>query len=110
MWHSRRVETPPFMANTILNFHFDYLTTPLTNTCKSLCHQCVDHRLEDRISKSSEEAAAPSIQGSLKTFDKCSVVESVLDLGENPDQLLFSLPLLLLLHSQAPADHHRDQT
>ena len=27
MWHSR--PPPPFMANTILNFHFDYLITSL---------------------------------------------------------------------------------
>ena len=28
MWHSR---PPPFMANTILNFHFDYLHPSLSN-------------------------------------------------------------------------------
>ena len=31
MWHSRPPrDPPPFMANTILNFHFDYLNTSLT--------------------------------------------------------------------------------
>ena len=29
MWHSRPPRDPPFMANTILNFHFDYLHTSL---------------------------------------------------------------------------------
>ena len=33
MWHSRPprdpLDTPTFMAKTILNFHFDYLTTSL---------------------------------------------------------------------------------
>ena len=32
MWHSR---PPPFMANTILNFHFDYWNTSLTDNLKS---------------------------------------------------------------------------
>ena len=33
MWHSRPVSTPPpFMANAILNFHFDYLNPSLTYT------------------------------------------------------------------------------
>ena len=32
MWHLRppRDPAPPFMANTILNFHFDYLNTSLS--------------------------------------------------------------------------------
>ena len=32
MWHSRppRAPSPPFMANAILNFHFDYLHPSLT--------------------------------------------------------------------------------
>ena len=31
MWHSRPPrDPPPFMANAILNFHFDYLTASLT--------------------------------------------------------------------------------
>ena len=31
MWHSRPPrDPPPFMANAILNFHFDYLTTSLS--------------------------------------------------------------------------------
>ena len=31
MWHSRPVSTPPpFMANAILNFHFDFLNPSLT--------------------------------------------------------------------------------
>ena len=30
MWHSRPPrDPPPFMANAILNFHFDFLTTSL---------------------------------------------------------------------------------
>ena len=30
MWHSRPLETPPlFMANAILNFHFDFLNPSL---------------------------------------------------------------------------------
>ena len=28
------LETPPFMANAILNFHFDFLTTSLTHKCE----------------------------------------------------------------------------
>ena len=31
MWHSRPPrDPPPFMANAILNFHFDFLNTSLT--------------------------------------------------------------------------------
>ena len=29
-------DPPPFMAKTILNFHFDYLTTSLTNLVQQL--------------------------------------------------------------------------
>ena len=29
MWHPRPPRDPPFMANAILNFHFDFLTTSL---------------------------------------------------------------------------------
>ena len=33
MWHSRPPQDPPpFMANTILNFHFDYLNPSLIDT------------------------------------------------------------------------------
>ena len=33
MWHSRPPQDPPpFMANAILNFHFDFLTTSLRVT------------------------------------------------------------------------------
>ena len=33
MWHSRPPrDPPPFLANTILNFHFDYLHTSLRYT------------------------------------------------------------------------------
>ena len=35
MWHSRPVSTPPpFMANAILNFHFDFLNTSLSAFAK----------------------------------------------------------------------------
>ena len=30
------LETPPFMANAILNFHFDYLTPSLISTVGAL--------------------------------------------------------------------------
>ena len=33
MWHLRPLrDPPPFMAKTILNFHFDYLKPSLINT------------------------------------------------------------------------------
>ena len=36
MWHSRPPQDPPpFMANTILNFHFDYLNPSLIGDAKS---------------------------------------------------------------------------
>ena len=37
MWHSRPPrDPPPFLANTILNFHFDYWNPSLTMTMASL--------------------------------------------------------------------------
>ena len=38
MWHSRPPrDPPPFMANTILNFHFDYLNPSLRHSFASCC-------------------------------------------------------------------------
>ena len=35
MWHSRPPrDPPPFMANAILNFHFDFLTPSLSSTAQ----------------------------------------------------------------------------
>ena len=40
MWNSR--PSPPFMEKTILNFHFDYLTSPLTS--HDGCQKCTTLR------------------------------------------------------------------
>ena len=40
MWHLRPPrDPPPFMANAILNFHFDYLTPFLSKSQSRFCSQ-----------------------------------------------------------------------
>ena len=39
---------PPFMANAILNFHFDYVTTSLNNNA-SMSHNCVILQQSDQV-------------------------------------------------------------
>ena len=42
MWHSRPVSTPPpFMANAILNFHFDFLHTSLSDVLPAPCRRYI---------------------------------------------------------------------
>ena len=43
MWHSR---PPPFMANAILNFHFDFLNTSLTFPPRRALTEGKDHTEE----------------------------------------------------------------
>ena len=53
MWHSRPPrDPPPFMANAILNFHFDYLNPSLTSqTNCQLVSGCFVERLYLKLSK-----------------------------------------------------------
>ena len=64
MWHSRppRDPAPPFMANAILNFHFDFLNPSLSEKCNKVGkkYNVVKKKYKDVQRKYEKSIVSPS--------------------------------------------------